>query len=139
MFQETLSNLPCLQVLVAAIAYFALGAIWYGPLFSKAWVRGHRINMSDPDVKKGAAGIMVFSFFILVAVCIALAIVLRIAAVADAEQAVKWGAFLGFGFAFTTTSMSYVYLKKPFSVHLIDGLYHVLGMIAAALILTLWT
>ena len=65
MFQETLTNLPWLHVLVAAIAYFALGAIWYGPLFSKAWIRGHRINTSDPDMKKGVAGIMIFSFLIL--------------------------------------------------------------------------
>lgn len=139
MFQETISNLPWLQILVAAVAYFALGAIWYGPLFSKAWVRGHGVNMSDPNAKKGVAGIMITSFFILVIACTALAIVLRIAGVSDAEHAIKWGAFLGVGFAVTSTSMSYVYLKKPVSIHLIDGLYHVIGLIIAALIITMWT
>jgi hypothetical protein len=138
MFQETLSNLPWLQVLVAAIAYFALGAIWYGPLFSKAWVRGHSINMSDPNAKKGVAGIMVTSFFIVLAICICLAIVAKIAAIKDIEHAVKWGLFIGLGFAFTTTSMTYIYLKKPASIHLIDGLYHVVGMTIALIILALW-
>lgn len=138
MFQETLTNLPWLHVLVAAIAYFALGAIWYGPLFSKAWIRGHRINTSDPDMKKGVAGIMIFSFLILIAICIALAIVLEVGNVVGAVQAVKWGLFLGFGFAVTSTSMTYVYLKKPASVHLIDGLYHVIGLTIASLILVLW-
>jgi hypothetical protein len=138
MFQETLSNLPWLHVLVAAIAYFALGAIWYGPLFSKAWIRGHHVNTSDPDMKKGVAGIMIFSFLILIAICTALAIVLEVGSVTGATQAVKWGLFLGFGFAVTSTSMTYVYLKKPVSVHVIDGLYHVVGLVIASLILVLW-
>ena len=138
MFQETLSNLPLLHVLVAAVAYFALGAIWYGPLFSKAWIRGHGINTSDPDMKKGVAGIMTFSFLILILICTALAIVLEVGQVHGAVQAIKWGLFLGFGFAVTTTSMTYVYLKKPISTHLIDGLYHVIGLTIASLILVLW-
>jgi hypothetical protein len=138
MFQETLTNLPWLHVLVAAIAYFALGAIWYGPLFSKAWIRGHAININDPDAKKGVAGIMITSFFIVLAICIALAVVLEVASVHDAMHAVKWGLFLGFGFAFTSTSMTYIYLKKPVSLHMIDGLYHVVGMTIACLILALW-
>jgi hypothetical protein len=138
MFQETLSNLPWLHVLVAAIAYFALGAIWYGPLFSKAWVRGHAINMSDPDAKKGVAGIMITSFFIVLAICIALAILLEVTYVKDIAHAVKWGLFIGIGFVVTTTSMTYIYLKKPVSIHLIDGLYHVIGIVIASVILTAW-
>ncbi len=139
MFQETLSNLPWLQILVAAVAYFALGAIWYGALFSKAWVRGHNVNTSDPNLKKGTAGIMITSFVVLVAICIALSIVLKIGYVTDAEHAIKWGAFLGFGFSFTSIAMTFLYLKKPITVYLIDGLYHVIGLIIASLILTLWT
>ena len=138
MFQEIISNLPWLQILVAAVAYFALGAIWYGPLFSKAWVRGHQVNMNDPDVKKGVAGIMITSLIIVIAICISLAIIKEVASVNDWQHGIKWGLFLGFGFAFTSTSMSYIYLKKPISIHLIDGLYHVIGMVIAMVILAVW-
>jgi hypothetical protein len=138
MFQEIISNLPWLQILVAAIAYFALGAIWYGPLFSKAWIRGHAINVNAPDAKKGVAGIMITSFFILVVICISLAIIRDVASINGTMQAVKWGAFLGLGFATTSTSMTYVYLKKPLTAHLIDGFYHVVGMIIALIILANW-
>lgn len=139
MFQQILTNLPWLQVLVAAVAYFALGAIWYGPLFSKPWIRGHQVNVNAPDAKKGVAGIMIGSFFILVVICIGLVVIREIASVHGIMQGVKWGAFLGVCFGMTTTSMSYVYLKKPLSIHLIDGLYHVAGMIIAMIILTAWT
>jgi hypothetical protein len=138
MFQQILTHLPWLQVIVAAVAYFALGAIWYGPLFSKAWIRGHQVNVNNADAKKGMAGIMITSFIIVLAICISLVFIQRICDVHNWQHAVKWGAFLGFGFAFTSTSMSYLYLKKPLSIHLIDGLYHVIGMIIALLIITLW-
>ena len=138
MFEQALNNIPWLQVIVAAIAYFALGAIWYGPVFSKAWVRGHRINMNDPELKKGVAGIMITSFFIVLIICICLAIVREVVSVSDWQHAAKWGAFLGFGFALTSTSMSYIYLKKPLSVHLIDGFYHIIGMVIAMIIMTVW-
>lgn len=139
MFQQILSNLPWLQILVAAVAYFALGAIWYGPLFSKAWIRGHQININDADAKKGVAGIMITSFLFLVVICIGLVVIREVASIHGTVQAVKWGAFIGVCFAMTTTSMSYVYMKKPISVHLIDGLYHVVGMIIAMVILVLWS
>jgi hypothetical protein len=138
MFQQIISHLPWLQVLVAAVAYFALGAIWYGPLFSKAWVRGHGININNPDAKKGVAGIMIFSFFILLVICIGLVFIREVASVHGWMQGAKWGAFIGVCFAMTSTSMTYVYLKKSFSLHLIDGLYHVVGMVIAMVILASW-
>jgi hypothetical protein len=138
MFSNLLSNLPWLHVLVAAVAYFMLGALWYGPLFSKPWIRGHNINISDPDAKKGVGVIMVMGFIITVIICIAIQIVLNVAMARGIEQGVKWGLLLGLGFAATTTSMSYMYLKKPLSLHLIDGLYHVIGMAVAGVILAAW-
>jgi hypothetical protein len=138
MFQEILSNLNWLHILVATIAYFALGAIWYGPLFSKPWIKGHGINVNDPEMKKGVAAIMIGSFVFFFIITTALAIVYSIVTVQDAMHAVKWGAFFGFGFAIPIISINSLYLKKPMSVHLIDGLYHVVGMIAASLILALW-
>ena len=53
-----LSHLNWLHILVAALAYFALGAIWYGPLFSKKWIAYQQIDMNNPDAKKGVAAIM---------------------------------------------------------------------------------
>lgn len=134
MFQQIVSNLNWLHVLVATIAYFALGAIWYGPLFSKAWIKGHNINVSDPHMKKGVAAIMIGSFVFFFIITTAMAIIYSMIGVADAEHAIKWGLFFGFGFAIPVISINSLYLKKPVSVHLIDGLYHVVGMTAASLI-----
>lgn len=138
MFQQIFANLNWFHIGVAAVAYFILGAIWYSPLFSKLWIKGHRINMEDPELKKGVAGIMIICFVLLFVVCTSLSVAYSFISVTDAVSAVQFGAFFGFGFAFSTTSISYLYLKKPISVHLIDGFYHVVGMIVASLILVLW-
>ena len=52
-------------VLVAAVAYFALGAVWYSGLFGKRWVAYHKINVEDPEMKKGVAGTMSASFVLM--------------------------------------------------------------------------
>jgi hypothetical protein len=51
-----------LAVLVAAIAYFMLGALWYGTLFQKKWVAYQGIDMNDPEVKKDPAPSWRFRF-----------------------------------------------------------------------------
>jgi hypothetical protein len=135
-----LSNLNWLHVLVATIAYFIIGAIWYSFLFQKQWIHHHRIDTSNPDAKKGVGMIMFISFIWAFIICTGLAILIyKTPMLGGATSAVKLGLTTGVCFSALTISMTYLYLKKPFSLHLIDGLYHVVGQIVAALILVLWT
>ena len=47
------SHINWLAVLVAAIAYFALGAIWFSrPVFGARWIALHEININDDNAKK---------------------------------------------------------------------------------------
>ncbi len=138
MFQQVLSNLNWLHILVATVAYFALGALWYGPLFSKAWIKGHKVNVNDPEMKKGVAAIMIGSFIFFFIITTALAVIYRLTPISETMHAIKFGLFFGVGFAVPIISINSLYLKKPFSIHLIDGLYHVVGMTIASLILVLW-
>lgn len=138
MFQYLLSHIEWLHVLAATIAYFALGALWYGPLFSKAWIKGHNINVNDPNAKKGVAKIMLLSFLAFFVITFTATFVLHFAHVKDAIHAIKWGAFLGCGIAAPVIVINHLYLQKPMILHLIDGLYHVLGLIIACLVLVLW-
>jgi hypothetical protein len=134
-----LSNINWLAVLVAAIAYFALGALWYSPLFGKKWVQYQNIDMNDPDIKKGVAGIMVGSFVLMLFATIGLAIlVARIPLNGGVMSGLKLGLMTGLLFSATAISITYLYIKKPIGLHFIDGLYHVVGQIIAAIILCIW-
>lgn len=133
------SNLNWLHILVATVAYYLVGAIWYSFLFQKSWIRFHKIDTANPDAKKGTGIIMFLGFVWTFIVCTGLAILIsKILLLGGALSAVKLGLTTGVCFSAITISMTYLYLKKPFGLHLIDGLYHVVGQMIAAIILVLW-
>ncbi len=65
------ADINWLAVLVAAIAYFGLGAIWYSFLFQKKWIEYQKIDVNDPEMKKGVAATMFTSFLLMVVATIA--------------------------------------------------------------------
>ncbi len=135
----SLSGINWLAVLVAAFAYFALGALWYGMLFSKKWIAYQGLDVNDPDFKKGTSGIMTGSFFLMLLACIGLAMLINgLEGEPNLTTAVVTGTLTGVFFSLTATSISYLYVKKPAGLHFIDGLYHVCGQIIAAIILCIW-
>jgi hypothetical protein len=133
-----LTNLSWLHILVAALAYFALGALWYSALFQKQWIAYHGLDVNDADAKKGAGMIMLASFIWMFITCIALAIIVNKLQLNNVVSGIKWGLLTGVCFATAAISISYMYVKKPLGLHFIDGLYHVVGQVIAAVILCVW-
>jgi hypothetical protein len=134
-----LSDVNWIAVIVAATAYFLLGAVWYGVLFSKKWTTYHKVDMANPELKKGTAGIMIGSYFLMLLCTIGLAIfVERLDLRGGVLSGLKLGLLSGLLFSATALSITYLYLKKPSGLHWIDGLYHTTGQVIAAIILCLW-
>lgn len=132
-------NLNWLHIVVAAVAYFTVGAIWYSALFQKSWIRYHHIDTSNPDAKKGAGLIFLIGFIWTLIIVTALAILIsKMDLKGGTISGLKLGLTTGACFSALAISMTYLYLKKPFGLHLIDGLYHVVGQIVAAIILVVW-
>jgi hypothetical protein len=131
-------GLNWIHVLVAAIAYFALGALWYSLLFGKKWVAYQKIQMNDPDAKKGAGTIMGVSFLFMIVATIGLAILVNRLNLTLAISGLKLGLVTGICFSAMAVSISYLYVKKPLGLHLIDDSYHILGQVIAAIILCVW-
>ena len=53
---DVLSDLNWLAVLAAALAYFAIGAVWYAPpLFGKAWAAAGGLPTPDPSSRPSPA------------------------------------------------------------------------------------
>ena len=44
-----MANANLLAILIAAVAGFMVGGLWYGPLFGKTWQR--EIGLSDDDIE----------------------------------------------------------------------------------------
>ena len=132
------SELNWLAILVAAIAYFLLGALWYSVLFGKLWIKSAGIDINNPDAKKGAAGIMMLTLVLEFVTYIGLAILVDRLLLMGAVSGVKLGLLTGICFSAISITISYLYQMKPRALSLIDSGYHIVGQIAASIILCVW-
>ena len=136
---EFLSHINWIAVLVATIAYFLLGALWYSVLFGKKWAQLVKLDMSNPDMKKGMGGMMISTFVLTLIICFGLEVlVVKFNFVQEVSYGIKIGLLTGLAFATTAVSIHYIYENKPTNLYLINNGYHVLGHVIAASILVLW-
>jgi fatty acid desaturase len=138
MNNANLIDINWLSVLVAAIAYFALGALWYSLLFSKKWVAYQNIDRDDPRFKTGVAATMISSFVLMFIATAGLAILIELMGMMNVSAGFKLGLLTGICFSATAISITYLYTKKPFGLHLIDNSYHILAHAIAGAIIVLW-
>lgn len=136
MNSETLHNIHWLGALLGALGYFALGALWYSPvLFAPKWIQYCKIDMNDPNMKKGVAGIFISSLVLMLVASICIAILAYKLQTNGAVNGAKLGLLTGLGFGATAISISYLYEKRPLGLHLINGGYTVLGNMIAGIII----
>ena len=82
---------------------------------------------------------MALSFVGFFVICTGLAILaLKMNLAHEILPGIKLGLTTGVCFSAAAISITYLYVKKPFGLHLIDGLYHVIGQIIAGVILCAW-
>ena len=135
-----IQNLNWLAVIVSALAYFALGAIWFGPVFGKMWMKGHGITPPTEEEKKNMNMGMIFGMSFLktvVMVVLTSYIVMIINYNGNMMTALKIGVVLG-GISSFPTGINYLFLKKPFSIWVLDGGYHACGVIITSIIMSVW-
>lgn len=136
---EIFSQINWLAVLVAALAYFMLGAVWYSKaLFGAKWAGLVGLDMSDPDKKKGMGKMMAGTLFLIIITCIALALLVYRHDLLVISSAFKLGLITGVCFASTAVSISFIYESRPTALYFIDCGYHLAGHLIAAIILVLW-
>ncbi len=135
---EIFNHINWIAVLVGSLGYFFLGALWYTTLFGKKWQSYNAALMNDPTAKKGATGIMVLSFLLMIICAIGISILATRFGVFGWIGGLKLGLITGICFSATGIHISYVYEKRPLGLHLINGLYNIAGNIIAAIIICSW-
>lgn len=117
-----------LAVLLGAMAFFAVGALWYGVLFGKAWQR--EVGLSDEQLR-GSNMPLLFGACFLLELVVAWMLGHLIARTSPAPHVVMMFAF-GFG-AFLMTpavGINYLYQRKSLKLFAIDAGHFVVGMVA---------
>lgn len=137
---SVLADLNWLAVVVATVAYFGLGALWFAtPVFGAAWRRSVGLdpdNLEPPSIK----------FYVgPLATCLVATLALALLAGATGTDTVGEAVVLALvtgvglcGAVLYVTSMSEP-KPAPTTWFLIGGGYHVVGLVLAAVILALWS
>ncbi|MBK6633832.1 MAG: DUF1761 domain-containing protein [Chitinophagaceae bacterium] len=138
---ENFDYLNWMAIAVAALAYFALGALWYSKvLFAKRWIADLKIDVNSPDAKKGMGIMFGGSLLLMFVQSLAIAIIANRLELIGAGwmSGLKLGALTGACFCAASVGVNYLYEKKTFSLFLINAGYAVLGNIIAAIIICSW-
>lgn len=119
-------------VAMASIAFFALGALWYGVLFGKAWQRETGITEPPHGAQVGKIMVLTLAFEMLVV----LMLEHTIARTGASDRAIMMIA-IGFGLSIMTPAIgiNYLHQRRSLTLFLIDAGHFVIGMVLAGAVL----
>lgn len=129
-----------LAIIVAAIAAFALGALWYSnALFGRQWMAAHGHTPEKLAAMQSSMGkTYAFSFitYVITAMVIALLVGLTGGETLVGGIVIAVLAWLGFGF--TIGLNSNLFSDKPASAFMIDAGYQLVYMVVMGAIIGAW-
>lgn len=121
--------------IVAAIALFAWGWVWYGLLFAKTWPA--LAGVTAAQMTPTAAPYIVSAIVCLV-IGYGSAIALAQGQKQSASQGIQFGLFFGILFIASFMLQGYMFAQKPLGLWAIDAGYCVSGLALAGLINGAW-
>jgi hypothetical protein len=132
-----------LAVLVAAVASFALGGLWYGPLFGKAWAKAQGMGEMKPSgAEIGRAFALNILGLLLMSWVLAHHVVVWMPTKPPGAPDVQLGLAAGFfnwlGFVVPMLLNSVAFEKKSWKVFGINAGYQVISLLVMGVILAVW-
>jgi hypothetical protein len=125
-------------VFISALAYWLLGAVWFGVLFSKPWMALENITMEQAKSMNPVLPYVVsFVLNLLIAYALAQVCIWRNANTAGRGASV--GVLLWIGFIGPITYTTYMYEMRPKELFAINQFYPLAGMVLMGAILGAWT
>jgi hypothetical protein len=127
-----------IAIVVAAIAYWILGAVWYGVLFSKSWMALE--HLTDEQVRS-ANPILPYVITLILNVLIAY-VLSQICLWRNANTAARGaaiGVLLWIGVVGPITFTTYLFEMRPQTLFAINEFYPLAGLILMGAILGGWT
>lgn len=125
-------------VFIAAVAYWLLGAVWYGVLFSKPWMALENITMEQAkSMNPVLPYVITFVLNLLIAYSLAQICIWRNANTAGRGASV--GVLIWIGFIGPITYTTYMYEMRPKELFAINQFYPLAGLVLMGTIIGAWT
>lgn len=129
------TNYPA--VVVAAIAYWVLGAVWYGVLFTKPWMALEHITFEQAQsVSHVVPFVVSFLLELLIAYSLAQLCIWRNANTVG--RGASAGVLVWIGFVGPIVFMTYMFEMRPRLLFAINGFYPLAGLVLMGAILGAW-
>jgi len=141
MLNQFLSNANWLAIIVAAVAYFVLGSLWFSLLFGKQWMALNNIPEPTPErreeMKKMMPMMMIKTLLMGLALAIVIALIVMMLGITRCVPGIKLGLVLSV-IGIIPLIMADMYLMKPTKLWVIDAGYHILGITLMSIIVSVW-
>jgi uncharacterized membrane protein len=135
---DLLGDVKWLGVILAALAYFVIGAIWYAPpVLGKAWMKAGGMEMPAEGQRPGPA-IYVVPLIGSVLSAIALGMIAVATGTDTVGEGIVLGLIVGVGFAISISLVTATFeSNKPNAMAwgAINAGYHLIGNVVAAIII----
>ncbi|UCH84373.1 MAG: DUF1761 domain-containing protein [Candidatus Latescibacterota bacterium] len=126
-------------ILVAGIAYFVLGGVWYAVVWRKPWTRALAL---EPDVKEQAEKdfpkALVCHLLSGILTAVVLGFIIRTAGANTFLDGVIYGLWVWLAFGFTINLNSFMFEKRPAPVFLTNGGFYLAAFAVVGGILAGW-
>ena len=138
MIFDYLADINWLAVLVAAVIYFALGAVWYN-VFSGPWLNGIGKTVEQLATDGGGAPLaFAVGFLAIVVMCYTLAWIVHRGMQPTAGNGALTGATVAFGIVGAMLALNYGFEARGFTLWLINAGYAFVGLVIAGAIIGAW-
>ena len=125
-------------VLVAAVVFFALGALWYN-VFSTPWLAGIGKTVDQIMKENGGSPLpYVVGFLAIVVMCYTLAWIVHRGMQPTAGNGALTGATVAFGIVGAMLALNYGFEQRGVTLWLINAGYAFVGLVIAGAIIGAW-
>ncbi len=133
------SEVNYIGVVAGAILSMFLGFLWYGPLFSKPWMKLAGLSEEKIESARSKMGVTYsFTFVLALISALVMQLVVHTFGIMDLKEAVILGLVLWCGFTGAAFFMNGSFEQKPFRLILIDSGYYLVQMILLSVLFTFW-
>lgn len=134
--QTAFTQINWLSVLVATVAAFAIGALWYSPvLFGNIWQK--ELGISSEEIE-GANMPAIFGTSFVLNFIAALVLEMFLGQAATVAAGFAAGLLVGVAWVATAIGTNYLFARKSFKLFLIDAGYFVVFYPVMGIILGVW-
>ncbi len=122
-------------VLVATLAFFILGFVWYALLFGPMWVKLANVTAHSSGFNPR---VMIATFVLDLIMAYVIGIALSKSADNTARDGMQFGLFMSLGLVASFMLIGYLNTEKPFALWLIDAGYGIVGITLMGAIIGGW-